>query len=128
MNTASSVFLLITGVLFLLAFGLPIFFCPLAWARRIGWKTPEDTHLTVYFGRCLGGVALSLIIIAFMAARDPWGYRYFFDLMIMVGAFLAAVHLWGFIRKTQPLVEHLEIILYSVLTFLTWYFYPVAPV
>jgi hypothetical protein len=127
MNTASSMYLIITGVLFLLAFGLPIFFLPLAWARRIGWKIPEETHLTVYFGRCLGGIALSLIVVAFLAARDPWGYRFFFDLLIMVALFMVAVHFYGFIKRVQPLIEHLEIILYSVVAFLTWYFYPISP-
>jgi len=39
-----------------LFFALPIFIAPLAWARAMRWAIPEQQHLTIYFGRCLGAV------------------------------------------------------------------------
>jgi len=42
--------------------------------------------------------------------------------------FLCAVHVYGFIRKVQPLSEHLEIIMCAAVVLLTWYFYPQPPV
>jgi hypothetical protein len=68
-----------------------------------------------------------VIILAFMASRDPWAYRSVFDLVILLGVFQVGVHAYGFIRKTQPLVEHLEIGLYALLSALAWLFYPQPP-
>ena len=127
MNLGSSIFLVVSGTLFLLFFGLPLLISPMFWARMIGWDIPEDKNLANYLGRSLGGVIIPVIIVSFMAARNPYEFRIIFTLVILVGIFEAFVHLYGFIKKTQPLVEHLEIIMYSVLAFLAWYFYPVPP-
>ncbi len=51
-------FLLALTVVTSAVFALPIFFVPLAWARRFGWRIPEHTDLAVYFGRCLGAFIL----------------------------------------------------------------------
>jgi hypothetical protein len=128
MNTASSIFLLVGATAFAIFFGLPLFISPLYWARRIGWRIPEDRDLVNYLGRSLGGGILPIIIIAYLAASDPWKYRFIFQLVILIGIFMVAVHVYGFIKRTQPLVEHLEIILYSLLSILAWYFYPQPPV
>lgn len=80
-----------------------------------------------YLGRSLGGVAMVLIIMAFLAATDPWKYRLVFDMMILVGVFMVGVHLYGFIKKNQPVVEHLEILLYALVSVLALYFYPQPP-
>jgi hypothetical protein len=58
MNTASSIFMVVTATFFLLLFGLPIFLSPMTWARRIGWEIPDDTDLANYLGRSLGALAL----------------------------------------------------------------------
>lgn len=99
----------------------------MAWARRIGWKIPEEKGLANYLGRSLGGVILPIIIMGYLSAWDPCKYRFVFELVILIGVFMVAVHLYGFIKKNQPLIEHLEIILYSILSLLAWYFYPQAP-
>jgi uncharacterized membrane protein YsdA (DUF1294 family) len=124
MNTGSSLFILSGAILFLIFFGLPLFLAPMAWARRVGWRIPEDRDLANYLGRSLGGVVLAVIVMAFQAARDPWQYRFVFELTIWMGLFMVAVHAYGFIKKNQPLLEHLEIVLYGLLVFLSWYFYP----
>ena len=128
MNTTSSIFMVVTATFFLLLFGLPIFISPMRWARRIGWEIPDDTDLANYLGRSLGALALPLIILMYIGARDPWEYRVVFDLAILSGIFLLAVHVYGFMKKSQPLFEHLEIIMYTAFLLLTWYFYPQPPV
>ena len=127
MNAGSSTFMLVESTLFLIFFGLPLFVHPMAWARRIGWKIPEEKGLANYLGRSLGGVILPIIIMGYLSAWDPCKYRFVFELVILIGVFMVAVQLYGFIKKNQPLIEHLEIILYSILSLLAWYFYPQAP-
>ena len=128
MNTGSSWFLIFGAVLFAVFFGLPLFLAPTAWARRIGWKIPEDTDLVNYLGRSLGGVTLPVIILAFLAAGNPWEYRFLFQLIILMGIFMVIVHGYGFLKRNQPIIEHLEIILYAVLCLLAFNFYPKPPV
>ncbi|MGW8322346.1 MAG: proteasome subunit beta, partial [Thermodesulfobacteriota bacterium] len=59
MNTGSSLFMLVGATLFLVAFGLPLLLCPMAWARRIGWSLPQEEDLANYLGRSLGGVVMA---------------------------------------------------------------------
>jgi len=69
---------------------------------------------------------LAIAILCFQAARDPWGYRGAFDLIIMVGIFMTAVHLYGFVKKSQPWFESVEVLLYPLVTLLAWMCYPRA--
>lgn len=127
MNTGSSLFMLIGSTLFLFAFGLPLLLFPMAWARRIGWSLPEDKDLAIYLGRSLGCMVVSVLIMGFLAATDPWKYRFVFELFIIISIFMVGVHLYGFVKKNQPLIEHLEIGMYSLTCLMAWYFYPQPP-
>ena len=127
MNTASSIFMVVGGTAFVLIFGLPLLISPMPWARRVGWKIPDDTDLANYLGRSLGGLVVPLIILLYVGARDPWEYRVLFDFLILATIFAAGVHFYGFVKKSQPLIEHLEIFMYIGLTLLSWYFYPQPP-
>jgi len=40
---------------------------------------------------------------------------------------MVGVHLYGFVKKNQPVIEHLEIAMYLILSLLAWYFYPQPP-
>ena len=114
----ASWFLLTSATFFLVVFALPLLFAPLRWARWFRWKLPEQLetshlHLTVYFARCLGAVALSVIVITFRSAGDPRGHRILFDLIALLSGLMVLVHAWGAIRRTQPWTEHVEIVLYA---------------
>ena len=127
MNTGPSLFMLIGSALFLFAFGLPLLLFPMRWAQRIGWSLPEDKDLANYLGRSLGSMVMAVIIMGFLAASDPWKYRFVFEMLMLIGIFMVGVHLYGFVKKNQPLIEHLEIVMYSLLSLLAWYFYPQPP-
>lgn len=126
-NMGSRLFMLIGATLFMVAFGLPLLLCPMSWARRIGWSLPREKDLANYLGRSLGGVVMAVIIMGFTAAMDPWKYRCMFELLILTGIFMVGVHLYGFVKKNQPVIEHLEIVMYSLLSLFAWYFYPQPP-
>ena len=127
MNDGSVLFMVVGSILLLFAFGLPLLISPMTWARRIGWTLPQEKDLANYLGRSLGGVVMAMMIMAFMAAGNPWKYRFIFEMLIFVGVFLVGVHLYVFIKKNQLVIEHLEIVLYSLLSLLVWRFYPQPP-
>jgi hypothetical protein len=127
MNKGSSIFMLIGASGLVIFLGLPLLISPIAWGRMLGWIIPEQTDLASYFGRSLGGVALSIALMGYLAAHDPWQYRFVFDLVILIGIFLIGVHTYGYIKKNQPVIENVEIILYALVSLLAWYLYPHQP-
>ncbi len=109
----ASWFLVIAGTLFLVVFALPLLLMPLTWARWFGWRLPEgNNHLTVYFGRCLGAVALAIIFTAARFVSRPGPA--IFDLIGWVCAGMVGVHVWGALKKAQPVSETVEIAFYAV--------------
>jgi hypothetical protein len=123
MNTSSSIFMLIGASGLVIFLGLPLLLFPITWGHLLGWTIPEQTDLASYFGRSLGGMALSIAIMGYFAAYDPWQYRFVFDLVILIGLFLTGVHAYGYLKKNQPVIENVEITLYALMSFLTWYLY-----
>ncbi len=115
----ASWFLLVGGVVFLVVYAIPLLFVPLQWARLFRWELPERTHLAVYLGRCLGGMALAVVIFIFRAVPDPRPYRVLFELVALMSGLLALVHVWGAIRRIQPWTEHAEIVLYATVAALS---------
>jgi len=109
-----------------LSFALPICLMPLAWARRFTWRVPEDTHLALYFGRCLGAFALVFEALLLRAALTGDGLLWGCQMLLMVSASMVVVHLWGAVQRVQPWIETLEIGLYGGLFGLTLLFYPVT--
>jgi hypothetical protein len=122
----ASVFLLVLGSTFGLAFALPLFLAPLSWAKVFRWTIPGDTRLTVYFGRCLGACAIAIVSICIAAAPHPEANVHLFDLAALAGALLGLVHVWGFVKKTQPWTETAEIPLYGIVTALALFARPVV--
>jgi chromate transport protein ChrA len=105
----ASWFLVGCTTFFLLIIALPLLIAPLTWARWFGWKAPEgNTDLTVYFGRCLGAVALAIIITVTHGISDPKSHRALFDLVSLSTGLMVFVHVWGALRKAQPLSETVE--------------------
>lgn len=117
-------YLLILTLLTTLVFALPIFCIPLVWARLMGWTLPTHTDLAVYFGRCLGAFILILEAMMLRAALTGEAIHAVFEMLLAVAVMMIVVHVYGALRRIQPLSETLEIGFYVGLLVLTLLFWP----
>src|SRR3990167_5006827 len=117
-------YLLVLTFVTTLAFALPIFLVPLTWARLMGWRIPTQTDLAVYFGRCLGAFILILEAMMLRAALTGEAIHAVFEILLAVAVMMIVVHIYGALRRIQPLSETLEIGFYVGLLVLTLLFWP----
>ena len=110
--------LALIGFGFLFVYAVPLLVAPFAWARRFGWLIPQERHLALYFGRCVGGLALVITVLSLRAALAPNEHVEVVDLLIGTGAVMTAVHAVGALQRVQPTAETVEVVLYAVLTIL----------
>jgi hypothetical protein len=113
-----SVLLAVVGVGFLVGYAVPLLVAPFVWARRFGWVVPEERHLALYLGRCVGGLALVITFLSLRAAFAPRAHVEAIELLIGTGMIMTLVHVVGALQRVQPIAETVEIILYGVLTIL----------
>lgn len=118
-------FLMIATTLF---FALPIFVAPLAWARLMRWEIPEQQHLAIYFGRCLGAFILVVEAAMLRSATTGTSFSYAFDILFAVFGLMFIVHVYGALRRIQPITETLEIGLWVTLFILNVLFYPATTI
>lgn len=111
-------------ILTTLFFALPIFIAPLQWARLMRWTIPEQQHLAIYFGRCLGAFILVVEATMLRSATTGTSFSYAFDILFLVFALMFVVHVYGAIRRIQPITETLEIGFWMILFVLNVLFYP----
>lgn len=109
------IYLKTMAILFTLAIGLPLLVAPLFWARLMRWKIPDDTDLTYYFGRCLGAVVTAISVLYFLHASNPALHAFMLELLLAAFGLMVVVHMWGFLKRTQPWTETAEIPVYFVL-------------
>ena len=88
------------------------------------WEIPKETDLAVYFGRCLGAFICIVELIALRASLTGVGIEFAFEILVAVFLFMLIVHIYGAIKKIQPVTETLENILWLILLVLTLCFYP----
>ena len=117
-------FLLILTLATTLVFALPIFLVPLTWARLMAWQIPQQTDLAVYFGRCLGAFILILEALMLRAALTCEAMHAAFELLAATATMMIVVHVYGALKRIQPLSETLEIGFYVLLLLLTLMFWP----
>ena len=117
-------FLLILTLATTLVFALPIFLVPLTWARLMAWQIPQQTDLAVYFGRCLGAFILILEALMLRAALTGEAMHTAFELLAATATMMIVVHVYGALKRIQPLSETLEIGFYVLLLVLTLMFWP----
>lgn len=120
----SVIFLKIVAISLLVSFCVPLILAPMKWAKVLKWKLPDHDHLAVYFGRCLGGMAAILALFGLKVTALPAILPFYFDLLIWIYLSLALVHVWGAVRKIQPITETIEIGFWILLIILTLCFYP----
>ena len=119
-------YLVVAGVAMLGAFGLPLLVAPMSWARLMRWEVPPPGNLIVFLGRSLGMFICVIAAYAFKAAATPQAQPFFFELMLWTFAGMIALHVYGAIKKAQPITETLEIGLWVFLVLVTLLFYPAA--
>ena len=124
-GTHAQTFLLVMMTATTLVFALPIFLMPLRWATMLGWRIPADTDLAVYFGRCLGAFVLIVEALMLRAGLTGEGVLFTFQVLACVALLMVIVHIWGAVQRIQPLLETLEIGMYSGFLLLTLLFWPV---
>lgn len=117
-------YLLVLTLATTLVFALPIFCIPLTWARLMGWQIPTHIDLAVYFGRCLGAFILILEAMMLRAALSGEAIHAVFEMLLAVAVMMVVVHVYGALRRIQPLSETLEIGFYLGLLVLTLLFWP----
>jgi hypothetical protein len=117
-------YLIIAGIAMLLAFGLPLIFTPAGWARLFRWEFPQSHQLVVFLERSMGIVITIIAIFAFRVIQTPAAKPFFFDLMLWIFGGMILLHVYGAIRKIQPIPETLEIFLWIALSVVTLCFYP----
>ena len=117
-------FLLVFGIAAGLAFAVPIFLMPITWARAFRWNIPDDTDLAIYFGRCLGVLAVVLTLFVLRAGLTGDSLVLMFQIMIPVFVGMTLVHIWGALRRIQPMTETIEIAFWAGLVLLALLFYP----
>jgi len=124
-NSYSDVYLIVAGVAMLASFGLPLMLVPVRWARVFRWEVPHPRNLVIFLGRSLGVFISIMAIFAFKVVQTPVAKPFLFELMLWIFGGMFLLHVYGAIRKTQPLTETLEILLWVVLSLITICFYPV---
>lgn len=122
-SSNSKEFLVVVSVLTIL-FAAPMLIHPLGWARALKWRIPAEADLAIYFGRCLGGVVTVLACMGLVAREKSEVLPFYFSTIIAAIGVNILVHIWGAVRKIQPLTETVEIIVSAVLLILCLMFYP----
>ena len=124
----SSQALFVLGSFMLLTFAVPMAIWPLQWARTLRWVIPAQTDLAVYYGRCCGCLAVAISAVGIEAARNPTVQPLVFHLLLGVTVLMVPVHIYGAVKKIQPITETYEIGFWCASVLLTLLFWPKVPV
>lgn len=122
----SQQYLLIFSLSTAILFSVPLFLVPIYWARMMRWTIPEHTDLAVYFGRCLGALALVINLIVVRAAVRGEGISIIFQGLNLLMILMVGVHVYGAVKRIQPMTETLEIGFWGTLLLLNLCFQPVT--
>ncbi|MCL4561032.1 MAG: hypothetical protein M1281_10495 [Chloroflexi bacterium] len=119
----ANAYLYVVGAAMLAGFGIPLLISPVGWARLFRWVTSPG-YLIPFLGRSLGAVISTLALFAFRVARAPAMQPFFFKLMLWIIAAMLLLHIYGALRRVQPITETVEILLWTILFVVTLGFYP----
>ncbi len=120
----STTFMVINIIAIAVAFSLPMMLYPMKWAKVLGWHIPEHDHLAVYFGRCLGAMALGVGLIGFQALSDPKVLLFYFNIILVIFISMMVIHIYGAFKRIQPISETIEIGFWLAQVVICLCFYP----
>ncbi|MGH2761588.1 MAG: hypothetical protein ACRDL4_03485 [Thermoleophilaceae bacterium] len=95
--------------------GVWLFLEPFGFARTLRWSREPRTDVGLYFGRCLGALAIGFGVEGLKAAREPASRTAWFRATEVGAWLLAAVHVRGMLEGKQPLTETIEIPLWTAM-------------
>ena len=124
----ASGFLVVMAVIALVTLGLPMLVAPLTWAGWLRWPLPQaddGRNLATYFGRCLGAVICVQAVVVLLNATDGDVQPALFAILVGNFALMVAVHVWGAVRRIQPLSETVETAAWAGLLVLALLFWPI---
>ena len=124
-SSYADVYLIVVGVAMLAAFGLPLVIVPLRWAKLFRWDVSQPGDLVIFLGRTVGVFLTVIALYAFKVSQTPAAMPFFYELMLWTFLGMIVLHIYGAIRKIQPVTETLEIGLWVILYLVTLCFYPV---
>lgn len=124
-NSYADIYLIVAGVAMLLFFGLPLILVPMRWARVFRWDVSQPGDLVIFLGRSVGVFISVIALYAFKVSQTPSAMPFFYELMLWTFVGMILLHVYGAIRKTQPITETIEIGLWIILSLVTMCFYPV---
>lgn len=120
----TGVYLIVAGIMMLVAFGIPLLVVPMSWARVMRWEIPPPGQLVTFLGRSLGLFICVVAAYAFKVATTPQAQPFFFEFMLWLFAGMIGLHVYGAIKRVQPVTETIEIGLWVLLFLVTLLFYP----
>src|SRR4030042_4406384 len=123
-SSYADVLLICGGVAMLAAFGLPLMLAPMRWASVFRWDVSQPGNLVIFLGRSLGVFISVIALYAFKVSQTPTAMPFYYELMLWTFVGMILLHIYGAIRKTQPITETLEIGLWVILCLITLCFYP----
>ena len=124
-NSYADIYLIVAGVAMLLFFGLPLTLVPLRWASVMRWDVSQPGDLVIFLGRSVGVFITVIALFAFKVSQTPAAMPFFYELMLWTFVGMIILHIYGAVRKTQPMTETIEIGLWVILCLVTLCFYPV---
>jgi len=86
-----------------------LFTDPYRWARAFRWRPEPETDVGLYFGRCLGALAIGAGLEGVRVSRDVAGGGSWFRFTEAGAWLLAAAHVRQGLERRQPLTETVEI-------------------
>ena len=124
-NSYADIYLIVAGVAMLLFFGLPLILVLMRWARVFRWDVSQPGDLVIFLGRSVGVFISVIALYAFKVSQVPAAMPFFYELMLWTFVGMILLHVYGAIRKTQPITETIEIGLWVILSLVTLCFYPI---
>jgi hypothetical protein len=123
-NAYADIYLIVAGVAMLVVFGLPLMLVPLRWAKLLRWDVSQPGDWGIFMGRSLGVMITVLALYAIKVSQTPSAMPFYYLLMLWTFVGMILLHIYGAIRKTQPITETFEIGLWVILFLVTLCFYP----
>ncbi len=123
-NPYLHIYLYVVAIGMLIGFGLPLLLVPIQWARLFRWEIPQPKQLAAFLGHSLGAFICVVAVFAFRAANTPAVQPFFVDMMLWIISGSILIHVYGAMKRAQPITETIEILVWFLLLFATLAFYP----